>query len=144
MANEGLQVVLRTLRSIARASGRVSIVIMILLMLVDPKRELLIFYCVQLYRERSRNATQEIEFVLVHGDRAQSLLQHILKMVDVRLLRLDCFLMLDESFQRFDDAVLLCHSISVWVWVWVQDERTDRCGDAPRHSRKECQMLVPA
>lgn len=82
-------------------------------MLVDSKSDLLIFHCAQLYCERSRNATQEIEFVLVHGDRAQSLLQHILKMVDVRLLRLDCFLMLDESFQRFDDAVLLCHSVSV-------------------------------
>lgn len=142
MANEGLQVVLRTLRSIARASGRVSIVIMILLMLVDSKRDLLIFYRAQLYRKRSRNATQEIEFVLVHGDRAQSLLQHILKMVDVRLLRLDCFLMLNESFQRFDDAVLLCHSVS--VWVWVQGEHTDRCGGAPRHSRKGCRTLVPA
>jgi len=61
--------------------------------------------------------------------------------MDVRLLRLDCFLMFDESFQRFDDAVLLCHSVS--VWVWVRGERTDRCGDAPRHSRKGCRTLVP-
>ena len=70
MAKEGLQVVLRTLLSIARASGRVSIVIMILLMLVDSKRDLLIFYCAQLNRERSRNAAQKIEFVIMHGDRA--------------------------------------------------------------------------
>jgi len=70
MAKEGLQVVLRTLFSIARASGRVSIVIMILLMLVDSKRDLLIFYRAQFYRERSRNAAQKIEFVIMHGDRA--------------------------------------------------------------------------
>ena len=70
MANEGRQVVLRTLRSIARASGRVSIVIMILLMLVDSKRDLLIFYRAQFYRKRSGNAAQKIEFVIMHGDRA--------------------------------------------------------------------------
>jgi hypothetical protein len=53
MANEGRQVVLRTLRSIARASVRVSIVIITLLMLVDSERKLLIFHCAQLYCERS-------------------------------------------------------------------------------------------
>jgi len=70
MANEGRQVVLRTLRSIARANERVLIVIMILLMLVDPKRDLLIFYRAQFYRKRSRNAAQKIEFVIMRGDRA--------------------------------------------------------------------------
>jgi len=49
----------------------------------------------------------------MHGDRVQGFLQHILEMVDVRLLRLDNFLMLDESLQRFYDAVLVCHSVSV-------------------------------
>jgi hypothetical protein len=32
---------------------------------------------------------------------------------DVALLRLDCFLVLDESFKRLDDAVCVCHSVSV-------------------------------
>ncbi len=113
MAKEGLQVVLRTLRSMTRASGRVSIVIMILLMLVDSLCELLIFYCAQFYRKRSRNATQEVKFLLVCGDRVQGFLQHILEMVDVRLLHLNNFLMLDECLQRFYDAVLVCHSVSV-------------------------------
>jgi ABC-type uncharacterized transport system YnjBCD ATPase subunit len=35
----------------------------------------------------------------------------------MRLLCLDNFLMLDESFQRLDDAVRVCHSVSVWVRV---------------------------
>lgn len=70
MANEGLQVVLRTLFSIARASGRVSIVIMILLMLVSSESELFILDGLQFERERSRNAAQKIEFVIMHGDRA--------------------------------------------------------------------------
>jgi hypothetical protein len=34
-------------------------------------------------------------------------------MVDVRLLHLNNFLMLDECLQRFYDAVLVCHSVSV-------------------------------
>jgi len=99
MANEGLQVVLRTLRSMTRASGRVSIVIMILLMLVSSESELFILNGLQFKCERSRNAAQKIEFVIMHGDRVQGFLQHILQMMDVRLLRLDCVLMLDESLQ---------------------------------------------
>jgi len=77
IANEGLQAVLRTLRSIARASGRVSIVIMILLMLVQSEGYLFVFHRAQLYGERSRNTAQEIEFVLVHGDGVQGARQEI-------------------------------------------------------------------
>jgi hypothetical protein len=79
-------------------------------MLVDSERNLFVFHRSQFNRKRSRNATQEVELVLVRGDRVQGFLQHILEMVDVRLLGLDCFLVLDEGFKRFDDAVLLCHS----------------------------------
>jgi hypothetical protein len=66
-------IVLRLLRSIALARGRVSIVIMILLMLVGSERNLLIFYRTQFNRKRSRNAAQEVELVFVHGDGVESL-----------------------------------------------------------------------
>jgi len=98
-AKEGRQEVLRTLFSIARASGRTSIVIMILLMLVSSESELFILDGLQFERKRSRNAAQKIEFVIMHGDGVQGFLQHILQMMDVRLLRLDCFLVLDESLE---------------------------------------------
>jgi len=113
MANEGLQVVLRTLRSIARASGRVSIVIMILLMLVNSERKLFITKLLDFTRENDVRSTQEIQLVLVHGDGVQSARQKIFEFCHLGFLRLDSFLMLDESLQRFDDAVLLCHSVSV-------------------------------
>lgn len=74
MANEGLQVVLRTLRSIARANGRVSIVIMILLMLVDSERKLFVPQLLKLTRKDNVGSAQEIEFVLVHVDGVQGLL----------------------------------------------------------------------
>jgi len=77
MANEGRQVVLRTLRSIARASGRVSIVIMILLMLVNPERKLFVAQLLDLTRENEIRSAQEIQFVLVHGDGMQGARQEI-------------------------------------------------------------------
>ena len=141
MANEGRQVVLLTLRSIARASGRVSIVIMILLMLVDPVRKLFVTQFLHFTRQNEIRSAQKIQFVLVHGDGVQSAREKILQFDHLGFLRLDGFLMFDESLQRFYDAVLVCHSVS--VWVWVRGERTDRCGDAPRRSRKGCRTLVP-
>jgi hypothetical protein len=30
-------------------------------------------------------------------------------------LALNCFFMLDKGFKRLDDAVCVCHSVSVWV-----------------------------
>ena len=78
MANEGLQVVLRTLRSIARASGRVSIVIMILLMLVDSVRKLFVAQLLHLTRKNDVRSAQKIQLVLVHGDGVKRLLQQIL------------------------------------------------------------------
>ena len=117
MANEGRQVVLRTLLSIARASGRVSIVIIILLMLVDSERKLFVAELLHLTRKNDVGSAQHIEFVLVHGDRVQSLAQKIFELGDVALLRLDCFLVLDEGFKRLDEAVCVCHSVSVWVRV---------------------------
>lgn len=60
MANEGLQVVLRTLLSIARASGRVSIVIMILLMLVDSVRKLFVAQLLDLTCENEIRSAQKI------------------------------------------------------------------------------------
>jgi len=113
MANEGLQVVLRTLRSIARASGRVSIVIMILLMLVDSERKLFVAQFLHLTRKNDVRSAQKVQLVLVHGDGVQGARKEIFQFDHFRLLRLDGFLMLDESLQRFYDAVLVCHSVSV-------------------------------
>lgn len=107
MANEGRQVVFLTLRSIARASGRVSMVMMILLMLVYSECDLVIFDFVQLYRKRGRNATQKIEFVLVHGDGVQGARQKIFQFDDFRLLRLHGNLMLCESVKRLHDVFVL-------------------------------------
>ena len=140
MANEGRQVVLRTLRSIARASGRVSIVIIILLMLVDSERKLLVAQLFNFTRQNDVRSAQEVEFVLVRGDGVQGLRQEVFELDDVALLRLDCFLVLDEGFKRLDEAVCVCHSVS----VWVRDERTGRCDDAPRRSRKGCRTPVRA
>jgi hypothetical protein len=77
MANEGLQVALRTLRSIARASARVSIVIIILLMLVDSERNFLILHRSQFDRKRSGHTAQEVELVFVHGDRVESFCEDV-------------------------------------------------------------------
>ncbi len=115
MAKEGLQVVLRTLRSIARASGRVSIVIMILLMLVDSERKLFVAQFFQFVCHRDVHAAKHIHFMLVCGDGVQGLRQDVFELDYVALLRLDCFLVLDESFKRLDEAVCVCHSVSVWV-----------------------------
>ena len=122
--------VLRTLRSIARASGRVSMVIMILLMLVDSERKLFVAQFLHLTRENDVRSTQEIQLVLVHGDGVQSARQKIFEFCHLDFLRLDSFLMLDESLQRFYDAVLWCAHVSFSV-------RGFRC-DVLRRSRKEC------
>ena len=95
MANEGRQVVLRTLRSIARASGRVSIVIMILLMLVDSERKLFVAQFLHLTRKDEIRSAQEIEFVLMHGDGVQGAREKIFQFDHLGLLRLDGFLVLD-------------------------------------------------
>jgi len=99
MANEGRQVVLRTLFSIARASGLVSIVIIILLMLVDSERKLFVAEFLHLTRQNNVRAAQEIQLVLVRGDGVQGLRQKIFEFDYVTLLRLQVFLMLDESFE---------------------------------------------
>ena len=99
MANEGLQVVLRTLRSIARASGRVSMVMMILLMLVDSERKLFVAQLLDFTRQNNVRSAQEIQLVLVHSDRVQCTRQEIFQLDHFSLLRLNCFLMLDESFE---------------------------------------------
>ena len=75
MAKEGLQVVLRTLFSIARASGRTSIVIIILLMLVDSERNLLIAHCLHFTRKDNVGSAQEVQLVFVRGDGVQGLRQ---------------------------------------------------------------------
>ena len=106
---------MRTLRSIARASGRVSIVIMILLMSVDPERNLFVFHRSQFNCESSGHATQEVELVFVHSDGVESFCEDVAQFCDASLLSLDCFLVLDEGFKRLDDAVCVCHSVSVWV-----------------------------
>lgn len=95
MAKEGLQVVRRTLRSMTRASGRVSIVIMILLMLVDSERNLFVAQLLHLTRENDVRAAKEIQLVLVHGDCVQRLFQDVAQFDKANLLRLDCFLVLD-------------------------------------------------
>ena len=99
MANEGRQVVLRTLFSIARASGLVSIVIMILLMLVSSERKLFVAELLQLTSQNKVRAAQEIQLVLVRGDSVQGFRQKIFEFDYVTLLRLQVFLMLDESFE---------------------------------------------
>jgi hypothetical protein len=99
MAKDGRQVVLRTLRSIARASGRVSIVIIIFPMLVDSERKLLIAHCLHFTRKDNAGSTQEVQFVLVRGDGVQGLREKLFELCHISLLRLDCFLMLDESLE---------------------------------------------
>mgnify|MGYP006933437209 CR=1 FL=1 len=71
MANEGLQAVLRTLRSIARASGRVSIVIMILLMLVRSLCKLCIAHGAKFVGEDDVGSAQKVQFLFVRGDGVQ-------------------------------------------------------------------------
>ena len=95
MANEGRQVVLLTLRSIARASGRVSIVIMILLMLVDSERKLFVAQFLHLTRKNEIRSAQKVQLVLMHGDGVQGLCQKLFELCHISLLRLDSFLVLD-------------------------------------------------
>jgi len=121
-----------------RASGLVSIVIMILLMLVDSERKLFVAELLHLTRQNNVCSTQEVQLVLVHSDGVQGLTQKIFELGYVTFLRLDCFFVLDEGFKRLDEAVCVCHSVSVWVRVW----RTGRCDDAPRRSRKGYQTLA--
>lgn len=96
MANEGRQVVLRTLLSIARTSGRVSIVIMILLMLVDSERKLFVAQLLDLTCENEIRSAQEIEFVLMHGDGVQGAREKIFQFDHLGLLRLHSDFMLCE------------------------------------------------
>lgn len=84
-------------------------------MLVDSERNLFVFHRSQFNRESSGHATQEVELVFVHGDGVQSFCEDVAQFHDASLLGLNCFLVLDESLKRFDDAVLLCHSVSVCV-----------------------------
>ena len=100
MANEGRQVVLRTLRSISRAKGRTSIVIMILLMLVCS--ECYFFRRVkfdQLLRECHNRSTQEVQLVFVHFE---SFLDHCF----VARVLFQRVTVLNERFECFDDSVL--------------------------------------
>jgi len=99
MAKEGRQEVLRTLRSMTRASGRVSIVIIILLMLVDSERNLLVAHCLHFTRKNNVGSAKEVQLVLVRGDGVQGLRQKVFEFDYVTLLRLHCFLVLDESLQ---------------------------------------------
>ena len=99
MAKEGRQEVLRTLRSISRASGRTSIVIIILLMLVDSERNLLIAHCLHFTRKNNVGSAKEVQLVLVRGDGVQGLSEKLFELCHISLLRLDCFLMLDESLE---------------------------------------------
>lgn len=82
-------------------------------MLVDSERKLFVAQLLHLTRQNDVGSAQEIQFVLVHGDGVQGLCQKLFQLCHISLLRLDCFLMLDESLQRFYDAVLVCHSVSV-------------------------------
>jgi hypothetical protein len=66
---------LRTLRSIARASGRVSIVIIIFPMLVDSERKLLIAHCLHFTRKNNVRSAQEVQLVFMRGDGVQGLRQ---------------------------------------------------------------------
>jgi hypothetical protein len=79
-------------------------------MLVDSERKLFVPQLLHFTRQNDVCSTQEVQLVLVHGDRVQSLAQKIFELGDVALLRLDCFFVLDESFKRFYEAVLVCHS----------------------------------
>ena len=99
MAKDGRQVALRTLRSIARASGRVSIVIIILLMSIDSERNLLVAHCLHFTRKNNVGSAQEVHLVFVRGDGVQGLGQKLFELCHISLLRLDSFLMLDESFE---------------------------------------------
>ena len=79
-------------------------------MLVDSERKLFVPQLLHFTRQNEVCSAQEIELVLVHGDRVQGFAQKIFELGDVALLRLDCFLVLDEGFKRLYDAVLVCHS----------------------------------
>ena len=91
-----------------RASGRVSIVIMILLMLVQSKERLVISQIFNLSCENSVDHNQALNCL-------QGSLNDIFYFFDLIPLALNCFFMLDKGFKRLDDAVCVCHSVSVWV-----------------------------
>ena len=109
MANEGRQEVLRTLRSIARASGRVSIVIIILLMLVDSERNLLIAHCLHFTRKNNVRSAKDVQLVLVRGDGVQGARQEIFYLYHFSLLSLQSLLLLGKRVQGFHDVFVLCH-----------------------------------
>ena len=77
MANDGRQAVLRTLRSIARASERVSIVIIIFPMLVYSERKLLIAHCLHFTRKNNVGFAKNVQLVFVRGDGIQGARQKI-------------------------------------------------------------------
>ena len=77
MAKDGRQAVLRTLFSIARAKGRTSIVIIILLMLVDSEGNLLIAHCLDFTRKNNVGSAKDVQLVLVRGDGVQGLCQDV-------------------------------------------------------------------
>lgn len=110
-------------------------------MLVDSEGCFVVAQLENLMRERGDHAAQQVELKLMLFSSVKGFANQLHDSVDVRAVGLDCFLMLDESLQRFYDAVLVCHSVS--VWVWVRGERTDRCDDAPRRNRIGCRTLVP-
>lgn len=112
MANEGRQVVLRTLRSISRASGRTSIVIIILLMLVDSERNLLVTHRLHFTRKNNVRSAKDVQLVLVSGDGVQGARQEIFYLYHFSLLSLQSLLLLGKRVQGFHDVFVLCHSVT--------------------------------
>jgi hypothetical protein len=68
-------------------------------MLVSSERKLFVAELLQLTSQNKVRAAQEIQLVLVRGDSVQGFRQKIFEFDYVTLLRLQVFLMLDESFE---------------------------------------------
>lgn len=72
---------------------------MCVFMLVDSERNLLITHCLHFTRKNNVGSAQEVQLVFVRGDGVQGLGQKLFELCHISLLRLDSFLMLDESFE---------------------------------------------
>ena len=68
-------------------------------MLVDSERNLLVTHGLHFTRKDKACSTQEVQLVLVRGDGVQGLREKLFELCHISLLRLDCFLMLDESLE---------------------------------------------
>ena len=79
-------------------------------MLVDSLCEFRIAHGAKFVGEDDIGSAQKVQFLFVRGDGVQGSCKNLAQFRDRSVLRLDCFLVLDESLKRLYDAVLVCHS----------------------------------